>query len=132
MKNTLKKKIPLIVGISLIIIGVVILILPNISKEQIKQQSMEIVKQVEEKTTVKELKDNLETPTTFEFEEIKSIGLTETLQSITGTKVNYKQLIGQVAAKIRSFRMPEPYKGKGIKFVGEELRRKAGKSASSK
>jgi ribosomal protein L6 len=40
-----------------------------------------------------------------------------------------KQLIGQVAAKIRSFRKPEPYKGKGIKFVGEVLRRKAGKSA---
>lgn len=41
-----------------------------------------------------------------------------------------KQLIGQVAAKIRSLRPPEPYKGKGIKFVGEQLRRKAGKSAS--
>ena len=40
-----------------------------------------------------------------------------------------KQLVGQVAAKIRSFRKPEPYKGKGIKFVGEVLRRKAGKSA---
>ena len=40
-----------------------------------------------------------------------------------------KQLVGQVAAKIRSFRKPEPYKGKGIKFVGEEIRRKAGKSA---
>jgi len=40
-----------------------------------------------------------------------------------------KQLLGQVAAKIRSFRKPEPYKGKGIKFVGEVLRRKAGKSA---
>ncbi|MBQ0769425.1 MAG: 50S ribosomal protein L6 [Bizionia sp.] len=40
-----------------------------------------------------------------------------------------KQLVGQVAAKIRGFRPPEPYKGKGIKFVGEELRRKAGKSA---
>lgn len=40
-----------------------------------------------------------------------------------------KQLVGQVAAKIRSFRSPEPYKGKGIKFVGEELRRKAGKTA---
>jgi len=40
-----------------------------------------------------------------------------------------KQLVGEVAAKIRSFRKPEPYKGKGIKFVGEELRRKAGKSA---
>ena len=40
-----------------------------------------------------------------------------------------KQLVGQVAAKIRGFRAPEPYKGKGIKFVGEVLRRKAGKSA---
>ena len=40
-----------------------------------------------------------------------------------------KQLVGQVAAKIRGFRRPEPYKGKGIKFVGEVLRRKAGKSA---
>ena len=41
-----------------------------------------------------------------------------------------KQLVGQVAAKIRSLRKPEPYKGKGIKFVGEVIRRKAGKSAS--
>lgn len=40
-----------------------------------------------------------------------------------------KQLVGQVAAKIRSFRKPEPYKGKGVKFVGEVIRRKAGKSA---
>lgn len=40
-----------------------------------------------------------------------------------------KQLVGQVAAKIRAFRKPEPYKGKGIKFVGEHIRRKAGKSA---
>ena len=42
------------------------------------------------------------------------------------------QLLGQVAAKIRSMRKPEPYKGKGIKFVGEEIRRKAGKSAGKK
>lgn len=48
---------------------------------------------------------------------------TVTLESID------KQLIGQIAAKIRSFRSPEPYKGKGVKFVGEVLRRKAGKSA---
>ena len=48
---------------------------------------------------------------------------TITLESID------KQLIGQVAAKIRSFRKPEPYKGKGVKFAGEVLRRKAGKSA---
>jgi len=40
-----------------------------------------------------------------------------------------KQLVGQVAAKIRGFRKPEPYKGKGIRFVGEIIRRKAGKSA---
>lgn len=40
-----------------------------------------------------------------------------------------KQLLGQVCAKIRSLRKPEPYKGKGVKFVGEVLRRKAGKSA---
>lgn len=43
-----------------------------------------------------------------------------------------KQLLGQVCAKIRSFRKPEPYKGKGIKFVGEIIRRKSGKSASAK
>jgi len=43
-----------------------------------------------------------------------------------------KQLLGQVAAKIRSLRKPEPYKGKGIKFVGEKLRKKAGKSAAAK
>ncbi|HOW08456.1 MAG TPA: 50S ribosomal protein L6 [Bacteroidales bacterium] len=48
---------------------------------------------------------------------------------ITLTSID-KQLIGHVAAKIRSLRPPEPYKGKGIKFVGETLRRKAGKSAS--
>jgi len=48
---------------------------------------------------------------------------TVTLESID------KQLLGQVCAKIRSLRKPEPYKGKGVKFVGEVLRRKAGKSA---
>jgi large subunit ribosomal protein L6 len=42
-----------------------------------------------------------------------------------------KQLIGQIAAKIRSLRKPEPYKGKGIRFQGEEIKKKAGKSASS-
>ena len=48
---------------------------------------------------------------------------------ITLTSID-KQLLGEVAAKIRSLRPPEPYKGKGIKFVGEQLRRKAGKAAS--
>jgi large subunit ribosomal protein L6 len=41
-----------------------------------------------------------------------------------------KQLVGQVAAKLRSLRPPEPYKGKGVKYVGEQLRRKAGKTAA--
>ena len=41
-----------------------------------------------------------------------------------------KQLIGQIAAKIRKFRSPEPYKGKGVRFLGEEIRRKAGKTAA--
>ena len=45
-------------------------------------------------------------------------------------KSHDKQLIGQVAAKIRSLRKPEPYKGKGVRFVGEQIRRKAGKSAA--
>jgi large subunit ribosomal protein L6 len=48
---------------------------------------------------------------------------------ITLTSID-KQLVGHIAAKIRSLRPPEPYKGKGIKFVGEQLRKKAGKSAS--
>ena len=43
-----------------------------------------------------------------------------------------KQLLGQVCAKIRSFRKPEPYKGKGVLFVGEQIRRKSGKSAGAK
>ena len=42
-----------------------------------------------------------------------------------------KQLVGQIAAKIRSFRLPEPYKGKGIKYEGETIRRKAGKAAAT-
>ncbi|MDX2430795.1 MAG: 50S ribosomal protein L6 [Bacteroides sp.] len=64
-------------------------------------------------------------------EEVKVESKTERRANpiITLTSVD-KQLIGQVAAKIRSFRPPEPYKGKGIKFVGEQLRRKAGKTAS--
>ena len=41
-----------------------------------------------------------------------------------------KQLVGQIAAKIRAFRSPEPYKGKGVRYRGEEIRRKAGKTAA--
>ncbi len=64
--------------------------------------------------------------------EVKVEAVTEKRQNpIITLKSADKQLIGQVAAKIRSFRKPEPYKGKGIKFVGEQLRRKAGKAAAS-
>jgi large subunit ribosomal protein L6 len=56
-----------------------------------------------------------------------------TIQAPTPTSIAVsgidKQLVGQIAAKIRSFRPPEPYKGKGIKYEGEQIRRKAGKSA---
>ena len=65
--------------------------------------------------------------------EIKVEAVTDKRSNPTITLKSYdKQLLGQVAAKIRSFRMPEPYKGKGVKFMGEQIRRKAGKSASSK
>jgi large subunit ribosomal protein L6 len=65
--------------------------------------------------------------------EIKITTVTEKRANPVITLTSFdKQLIGQVAAKIRSLRAPEPYKGKGIKFVGEELRRKAGKSAGAK
>lgn len=65
--------------------------------------------------------------------EITATAVTEKKGNPTITlKSTDKQLIGQVAAKIRSLRKPEPYKGKGIKFVGEQLRRKAGKSANAK
>jgi len=62
--------------------------------------------------------------------------ITVTTETVKGKNPNItmtcadKQLLGQVAAKIRSFRKPEPYKGKGIRFEGEVLRKKAGKSAS--
>ncbi len=63
--------------------------------------------------------------------EVKVETLTEKGKNplITMTSID-KQLLGQVAAKIRSFRKPEPYKGKGIRFQGEVVRRKAGKTAS--
>lgn len=65
--------------------------------------------------------------------EIKASAVTERGKNpIVTMECCDKQLIGQVAAKIRSLRKPEPYKGKGIRFVGEQVRRKAGKSAASK
>lgn len=66
-------------------------------------------------------------------QEIQITTVTERSKNPTITMVSHdKQLLGQVAAKIRSLRKPEPYKGKGIKFQGEILKRKAGKSASDK
>ncbi|NVO20499.1 MAG: 50S ribosomal protein L6 [Bacteroidetes bacterium] len=65
--------------------------------------------------------------------EIQVTTVTERSKNPTITMISHdKQLLGQVAAKIRSLRKPEPYKGKGIKFQGEILKRKAGKSASDK
>ncbi len=66
-------------------------------------------------------------------EEVKLNTITERGKSPTIVLESHdKQLIGQVAAKIRSFRKPEPYKGKGIRFQGEVIRRKAGKAAAAK
>lgn len=65
--------------------------------------------------------------------EVKAVTTAEKGKNPTITLSSHdKALLGMVAAKIRSYRKPEPYKGKGIKFAGEVLRRKAGKSASSK
>jgi large subunit ribosomal protein L6 len=63
--------------------------------------------------------------------EVKATAVTEKGKApLITLESNDKQLLGQVAAKIRSLRKVEPYKGKGIRFVGEEVRRKAGKTAS--
>lgn len=65
--------------------------------------------------------------------EIKAEAVTERRSNpILTLKSHDKQLLGQVAAKIRTLRKPEPYKGKGIKFVGEVIRKKAGKAAGVK
>ncbi|MBX7093251.1 MAG: 50S ribosomal protein L6 [Flavobacteriales bacterium] len=70
------------------------------------------------------------------FELPKEIKVTTTAEKGQAPRIimesHDKQLIGMVAAKIRSLRKPEPYKGKGIRFVGENVRRKAGKSAGAK
>lgn len=64
-------------------------------------------------------------------QEIKGEAKTERRSNPIVTLKSYdKQLLGHVAAKIRSLRKPEPYKGKGIRYVGEQIRRKAGKAAS--
>ncbi|MBT8235611.1 MAG: 50S ribosomal protein L6 [Bacteroidia bacterium] len=67
----------------------------------------------------------LELPTEVKIETISEKGKNPIIKLTS----HDKQLVGQVASKIRSFRKPEPYKGKGVKYVGEQIRRKAGKSA---
>ena len=71
-------------------------------------------------------------PVVIEFpKEIKVSAVSEKGKApIVTLESHDKQLVGQAAAKIRSLRKPEPYKGKGIKFVGEQIRRKAGKTAA--
>ncbi|TNE76969.1 MAG: 50S ribosomal protein L6 [Bacteroidetes bacterium] len=73
-------------------------------------------------------------PVVIEFpSELKISTVTEKGKAPVVTLESHdKQLLGQAAAKIRSLRKPEPYKGKGIRFLGEEIRRKAGKSAGKK
>lgn len=68
----------------------------------------------------------IELPTEIKVETVSEKGK----NPIVILKSHDKQLVGMVAAKIRSFRKPEPYKGKGVRFVGEYIRRKAGKTAS--
>ncbi|MEG1649071.1 MAG: 50S ribosomal protein L6 [Rikenellaceae bacterium] len=101
---------------------------------EIKQEFVGVGYKAEAKGQVLEMSLGYSHDILFEIpSEVKFEAVTEkkgnpivTLKSID------KQLIGHVAAKIRSLRKPEPYKGKGIKFVGEVLRRKAGKSANAK
>lgn len=98
----------------------------------LKQELVGVGYKAESKDQVLELSLGFSHDIHFQIpDEVKVEAVQERRQNpiITLTSVN-KQLIGEVAAKIRSLRPPEPYKGKGIKFVGEQLRRKAGKSAS--
>lgn len=67
-------------------------------------------------------------PVLFEAIEGITLGVEDKIISVTGPN---KQRVGQVAAEIRSLRLPEPYKGKGIKYVDEVIRRKAGKAAKA-
>jgi large subunit ribosomal protein L6 len=68
---------------------------------------------------------------TIEYPAPKGIELEVPVQTEVLVKGSDKQLVGQVAAEIRGFRPPEPYKGKGVRYAGEQIRRKAGKTAGS-
>ncbi len=79
------------------------------------------------KGNVLELHLGFSHPINYEFPKEIKIGVDKNLISISGDD---KQVVGQVAAEIRSFRPPEPYKGKGVKYVDEHIIRKAGKTAA--
>ena len=74
----------------------------------------------------------IEIPEEIQIDTIQSKGKGGRNNPIISLQSTDKQLLGQVAAKIRSLRKAEPYKGKGIRFLGEKIRRKAGKTASKK
>ncbi len=99
---------------------------------EIKQELVGVGYRAEAKGQILELSLGFSHDIHFEIpSEVKVEAVTERRRNpVVTLKSIDKQLIGQVAAKIRSFRKPEPYKGKGIKYVGEQLRKKAGKSAS--
>lgn len=101
----------------------------------IKQELVGVGYKVEAKGQVLEFSLGFSHDIHFELpKEVKATAVVEKKGAnplITLTSID-KQLIGQVAAKIRSLRKPEPYKGKGIRFLGEQVRRKAGKSANAK
>lgn len=99
----------------------------------IKQELVGVGYKAEVKGQILELNLGYSHPVFFQIpDEIKVETVTERRANPIITLYSFdKQLIGIVAAKIRSMRPPEPYKGKGIKYVGEELRRKAGKTAAA-
>ena len=99
---------------------------------EVKQELVGVGYRAEAKGQILELSLGYSHDIHFEIpKEIKVETVTERRSNpIITLKSCDKQLIGHVATKIRSFRPPEPYKGKGIKYVGEQLRRKAGKAAT--
>ncbi len=78
------------------------------------------------KGNVLELQLGFSHPINYEFPKGLQISVEKNIVTIKGDD---KQVVGQVAAEVRSFRPPEPYKGKGVKYVEEHIRRKAGKTA---
>jgi len=101
---------------------------------EIKQEFVGVGYRAEAKGQVLQMSIGFSHDIHFEIpKEVKVEAVTEKRSNpVVTLRSHDKQLIGQVAAKLRSLRKPEPYKGKGIRFVGENIRKKAGKSASVK